>query len=118
MDSATDCCGISYKKEFVLRTPKVPPMAPNAAMFEKVVEDAVLVEILVIVLGERGLLRVAVILARPTVTLYRLQLGLSNGNVPHMDRTLELDKREKLLSAAVLRKLRGCVVDDVGAKTA
>ena len=30
-----------------------------------------------------------------------------------MDRTLELDKREKLLSAAVLRKLRGCVVDDV-----
>ena len=67
---------------------------------------------------KRGLLRVAVVLFRPTVTLYRLQLGLSNGNVPHMDRTLELDKREKLLSAAVLRKLCGCVVDDVGAKTA
>ena len=93
-------------------------MAPNAAMFEKVVEDAVLVEILVIVLGERGLLRVAVILARPTDILYKLQLGLSNGNVPHMDRTLELVKREKLLSAAMLRKLCGCVVDDVGAKTA
>ena len=68
-------------------------MAPHAAMFEKVFEDEVLVVVLVVVLGETGLLRVAVVLFRPTVTLYRLQLGLSNGNVPHMDRTLELDNR-------------------------
>ena len=54
MDSATDCCGISYKKEFVLRTPKVPPMAPHAAMFEKVFEGEVLVVVLVVVLGEKG----------------------------------------------------------------
>ena len=44
-------------------------MAPHAAMFEKVFEDEVLVVVLVVVLGERGVLRVAVVLFQPTVTL-------------------------------------------------